>query len=107
MSFEEERIVHEIHPSLTHMCFLWSECIFLRVPPLHVQDGRQQRRTEREINKRLLLLPLGPELVNETWLLGYCYIQGMGKTVNSGQNSLVESHFKELNGRSGSLQASV
>lgn len=84
------------------MCLLCSE-VFLRVPLLPVQDGRQQRRTETEINKRVLLLPLGPELVNENWLLGYSYIQGMGNTVDSEQNILMESHFKELDRRSGLL----
>lgn len=70
---------------------------------LPVQDGRQQRRAETAINNGVLLPPSESELVNENWLLGYSFIQGMGITVHDEQNILMESHFNELDRRSGSL----
>lgn len=61
------------------------------------------REEQTEINNRVLRLPLGLGIGNENWPLGYSYTQGMGKTVHSEQNILMEPHFQELDRRSGSL----
>lgn len=91
----------ERHLSLTHVLLVLRGLFGVLLLP--VQDGRQQRRAETEINNGVLLPPLESQLVNENWLLGYSFIQGMGMTVHDEQNILMESHFNELDRRSGSL----